>query len=276
MRLLWWVGITGFLVPGFMLAQNTGKVTAGPAELAPQQTLLEGQQSVPTSAVVSQFATGTDENEGDGKVAAAVEKKQPVRTGAGEEKPRPDVVTGNASSVVEKLNKAVLEVMRRADELGYKGRFRLLSPVIREVYDFRSISRHVLADYWKQLDKEQKQQFILKMTEYGISEYAGQFDGYEGEKFVILSEEPFRKRYRVVKARLEVPKGDDVAFVYILRQTKEGWKIVDVRYDGVSDLALKRGQFAEILEKGGFERLIAKLDEKIADYARGKKRKKKS
>ncbi len=278
-----WVGLAGALLPGLLLAQ-------GEAETAPAKTGAAQQ-------ILPQFRAQTDMNEtAPAPVAggretvreaeATAESESMNSAGAGAEPVRGagaqvaqsekggsngEAVPGNAAPVVEKLNKVVLEAMRRAGELGYRGRYELLAPVIREVYDFKAISRHVLGAYWKKLGDEQKRQFIQKMTEYGTSEYAAQFDDYDGEQFHILSEAPFRKRYRVVKARLEVPKGEDVEFVYILRQTREGWKIIDVRYDGVSDLALKRGQFAEILESGGFEKLISRLDEKIAEYASGKK-----
>lgn len=177
-----------------------------------------------------------------------------------------------AADVVESLNGALLEAMRRAGELGYKGRYRLLEPVVRRVYDFEAISRHVLGGHWKSLTPQQRKRFIAKMSEYGIASYAAQFDAYGGERFRILAEEPFRQRFRVVKALLDTPNGEDVEFLYILRHTPEGWKIIDVRYDGVSDLALKRGQFARILSDEGFDGLLARLDKKISNYARGDKR----
>ncbi len=174
-----------------------------------------------------------------------------------------------ATEVVAKLNRTLLEAMRRAKELGYPGRYRLLEPVVKEVYDFVSISRYVLGSHWKQLSPEEKKTFIQKMTEFGIAAYAAEFNDYSGEQFKILSEEPFRERLKVVKAVLEVPKEPSVQFVYILKPADGGWKIIDVRYDGVSDLALKRAQFSDILAKEGFQALLSKLDERIANYAKG-------
>ncbi len=179
-----------------------------------------------------------------------------------------------ATPVVEKLNNTLLEVMKRGKELGYQGRYAFLAPVVKEVYDFKAISKYVLGKHWNTLSLEQKQNFIEKLTEYGIAAYASQFSDYAGEQFKILSEEPFRNRFRVVKSILEVPEDEDVNFVYILRKAGDSWKIIDVRYDGVSDLALKRSQFTEILGKEGFEGLLTKLDEKIANYARGKNKSK--
>ncbi len=191
-------------------------------------------------------------------------RKPAVEVSAKSESP----AQSEATPIIEKLNRTLLEAMKRAGELGYQGRYRLLEPVVREAFDFRAISRYVLGSHWKRLSPEQQELFVEKMTRYGIATYAAQFDDYGGERFEILSEKPFRERFRVVKSKLRSPKEEDVEFVYILRRTGDGWKIVDVRYDGISDLALKRGQFSEILEKEGFEALLSKLDEKIADYAK--------
>ncbi len=181
-----------------------------------------------------------------------------------------------ATPVIERLNQALLTAMRQGKTLGYEGRYRLLEPVLGEVYDFRAISRYVLSSYWKQLDEAQKRELVDRMRRYGIAAYAAQFDDYGGERFEITGEKPFRNRFRIVQVVMRAPKGDDTHFTYILHRTRSGWKIIDVRYDGVSDLALKRSQFAKILKDEGFEALLAKLDEKIAAYAREKKKEAKS
>lgn len=254
MRLIRWLGILGVVLPGTLSAGpvQTGSISSGEISTARQadsvgevEALKKPESSSPLTPVAEPW----------GQLAQA-EQAASSRV--------------EATAVVAKLNQTLLEVMRRAKELEYAGRYRLLEPVVKRVYDFGSISRYVLGPHWKQLSAEEKKVFIQKMTEFGIAAYAAEFNDYAGEQFKILSEEPFRTRMRVVKAVLEVPKEEDVQFVYILRPAADGWKIIDVRYDGVSDLALKRAQFSDILAKEGFERLLSKLDERIANYAKGK------
>ncbi len=245
-------------------------VSAEPAESEVQKPSVEGVQSETTESL-------------DGAQTPAQEKSQTTKQQVTPENNGQSATQNNekvastevqATPVVEKLNNTLLEVMKRGKELGYQGRYAFLAPVVKEVYDFKAISKYVLGKHWNTLSLEQKQNFIEKLTEYGIAAYASQFSDYAGEQFKILSEEPFRNRFRVVKSILEVPEDEDVNFVYILRKAGDSWKIIDVRYDGVSDLALKRSQFTEILGKEGFEGLLTKLDEKIANYARGKNKSK--
>jgi phospholipid transport system substrate-binding protein len=49
-----------------------------------------------------------------------------------------------------------------------------------------------------------------------------------------------------------------------LRETKDGWRIINIMANGVSDLALKRVEYRSILERDGFPALIDMLKKKIA------------
>ena len=50
------------------------------------------------------------------------------------------------------------------------------------------------------------------------------------------------------------------------------WRIVNIIVNGVSDLALKRAEYNSLLEREGFQALIAKLEEQIRGYAEGSKK----
>jgi phospholipid transport system substrate-binding protein len=58
-----------------------------------------------------------------------------------------------------------------------------------------------------------------------------------------------------------------VKFDYQMKKKDEGWQIINIIADGVSDLALKRSEYTSILSRDGFDVLIAKITEKIDNYA---------
>jgi phospholipid transport system substrate-binding protein len=66
-------------------------------------------------------------------------------------------------------------------------------------------------------------------------------------------------RTRIIKGKDEVARLD-----YVLRETKDGWRIINIIANGVSDLALKRVEYRSILERDGFPALIDMLKKKIA------------
>ncbi|MBU2790595.1 MAG: ABC transporter substrate-binding protein [Acidithiobacillus caldus] len=45
----------------------------------------------------------------------------------------------------------------------------------------------------------------------------------------------------------------------LMRDPNHSWQIVNVVADGVSDLSLKRGEYAAEFAKGGFPRLVTKM-----------------
>jgi phospholipid transport system substrate-binding protein len=61
-----------------------------------------------------------------------------------------------------------------------------------------------------------------------------------------------------------VPKSDDVIFNYRVKQSEDGWQIIDIYLKGtVSELALRRSDFSTTLKKDGFGELSAAIDRKI-------------
>jgi phospholipid transport system substrate-binding protein len=45
------------------------------------------------------------------------------------------------------------------------------------------------------------------------------------------------------------------------------WQIINIIVDGISDLALKKAQYTSVIDREGFDSLLNKLTQKIADYA---------
>jgi phospholipid transport system substrate-binding protein len=175
------------------------------------------------------------------------------------------------SQVIEQLNGVLLEVMKNADALGYQGRYDRLQPVIERTHDLPFLAKFSLGGYWNKLSAELQSQWVEKFTDYSIATYAARFDGYSGEAFEVVSEQPWKRSKMVVKSMLILPDEDNIEFEYILSRGDSGqWRIINVLVDGVSDLALKRAEYSNILSKEGFDALLNELSEKTSDYAKGK------
>lgn len=169
---------------------------------------------------------------------------------------------------VDKLNATLIEVMKEATRLGYEGRYRKLAPVVKEAFQFDVIARSVLGKYWNTLAPAQRDAFVAKLTDLSIATYAAQFNAYDGQSFRYEGTESARAERSIVRYTLLVPKGEPVRFDYIVSPDGARWRIVNIIADGISDLALKRAQYTSIMEREGFDSLLAKLSQKIADYAR--------
>ena len=173
-----------------------------------------------------------------------------------------------AKQTVDKLNTVIIEAMKNAKQLGYKGRYAKLDPVIKETHDFVAIAQIALGSHWKALNDEQKKAFIDKLTELSIATYAAQFNGYSGESFKYDSEQAMRSNRITLHYQLVAPNEKPVVFEYVLGQSNGQWAIINIVVDGISDLALKKAQYTSLIEREGFDNLLNKLTQKITDYAK--------
>ncbi|MGH8550973.1 MAG: ABC transporter substrate-binding protein [Methylococcales bacterium] len=175
---------------------------------------------------------------------------------------------GQASQVIESLNSALLDVMKNAAALGYRGRFEKLARVIDSTHDLEYIARFSIGrKNWESLSDEQRKRFVDRFREYSVATYANRFNGYSGENFRVTGEQSAKRGQVQVTSLLEIPGEETVDFLYLLLPDNGTLKIVNIIVQGVSDLALKRAEFMSLLGDKGFDALLAHLAEKTAEYA---------
>jgi len=175
--------------------------------------------------------------------------------------------TEKPAVVIQHFHTALLAVMQQADRLGFQGRYAKLEPEIRHTYDLPLVARLSIGRGWRHLSAGQRQQFVDVFSRLVIATYANRFDGYSGEIFNHVSEQPLSHHRIVIHTLLVRPDDDAVQLDYILRQSHHRqWRVINVIADGVSDLALKRADYASVLKAQGFHALINKLKVKIAQY----------
>jgi phospholipid transport system substrate-binding protein len=171
------------------------------------------------------------------------------------------------TAVVEHFQDILIEVMKNAQQWGYEGRYERLAPVVRQTHDLPIITRVAVGRYWRQFTEEQRASLVDTFSELSIATYAFRFDSYSDQTFKTLSEERIHNNEAVVQTLFIESDGDTRRFDYMLRRADENWRIVNIIVDGVSDLALKRAEYTSILRREGFDSLITKLEEKIAQYS---------
>lgn len=70
----------------------------------------------------------------------------------------------------------------------------------------------------------------------------------------------------MVDTRLNRPNDPAVPITYVMMQTDGQWQIIDVLLDrSISELAVRRSEYNQILRTGGPERLAEVLEEKAAE-----------
>lgn len=172
------------------------------------------------------------------------------------------------SQVVETLHATLLEVMKDATALGYQGREAKLTPVLKEILDIPFMAEKSVGRHWKTTGEEERARLLETFTRFTIANYAGRFEGYSGQQFETLREEPSLRGTVLVHSRLVEKGADPVQLNYRLRQVDGSWKVIDIYLNGtVSEIALRRSEYSSLIRREGFDALLAALDEKIAELA---------
>ena len=166
-----------------------------------------------------------------------------------------------AASRITSFYGSLLDTMKQAKQLGVKGRYDKLSPVLAKTYDLTSMSKLAVGPSWSALTPQQQAAIINAFTRMTIATYASRFDGFSGEQFQILETSDRTNGDKIVKTQIVKSDGGTVPLNYLMRKSGADWKIVDIYLDGtISELANRRAEFGAILKSGGPDALVVSLN----------------
>ena len=82
-----------------------------------------------------------------------------------------------AATRVDNFYAALLDTMKQAKQLGVKGRYDKLAPVLSNTYDLPLMSRIAIGQNWAALSPAEQQRIIAAFTRMTAATYASRFDG---------------------------------------------------------------------------------------------------
>ena len=173
--------------------------------------------------------------------------------------------SADARVPVETFHDALLGAMKRAGSTAYPERQALIRTAVEKTFAMDVVTRLVVGRKWRTLEPGQRTAMADAFLRYTVASYAARFDGYAGERFETDETEPMERGRFTVRSRLITGDGEEVSFDYVVQPDGEGWRIVNVVANGVSELALKRKEYAAVLREGGIEELLRRLESVIAD-----------
>lgn len=162
---------------------------------------------------------------------------------------------------VDNLYAALLETMKQAKQLGVKGRYDKLSPILRKAYDLPLMARIAVGKHWDAMSAGERESVVAAFTRMTTATYASRFDGFSGEKFEVLQTADRPNGDKIVMTRIVPSDGKAVQLNYLMRNVGGAWRIIDVYLNGtISELASRRAEFGSILKTGGPNALVSALN----------------
>lgn len=173
------------------------------------------------------------------------------------------------AAAVNKLYEVLLANMKNAAALEFEGRRKRLTPVVQDVFDLETMARVSTGAAWRNMSEDERAGVVDAFAEWTIANYASQFDEFDGERFAVTGETDAGRGNVMVNTEIQA-KTETVALNYRLRRTGDDWRIIDIYMDGaVSQLAMRRGEFAAVLGRGSVGQLIDHMRAMASKLAAG-------
>lgn len=173
---------------------------------------------------------------------------------------------GQASAVVQSFQAVLLDAMQQAKALGVKGRYDKLGPAIEAAFHLPLMAATASAPYWHDGTAAQRSRLLAAFHRMSASTVATLFDDYGGETFRVVRERKTAGPTVMVDTQVVRPEDDPIDITYVAARLRDRWWIIDlVVGGGISEVRVRRSEYARFLREGGLDRLTQALEEQ-ADH----------
>jgi phospholipid transport system substrate-binding protein len=168
-----------------------------------------------------------------------------------------ELVDQTARELAERVDRD--RALLKADQ---EALFALVDEVLLPVFDTEYAGRQVLGRHGRKATPEQRKEFVDAFYYFLLRSYAENVLKFRKDQLRILA--PRSTEYRnqqKVSVRTQMKLDDDTSLEvdYSLRNTSEGWRIFDVRIEGVSYVQTYRSQFDAEISARGIDAVIERL-----------------
>jgi len=167
------------------------------------------------------------------------------------------------TAVVRTFQSGLLSVMKAAKQLGVRGRYERLAPLLDNAFHIPLMIRIATGPYWDHADENQKTRLVAAFRRMSTSTLATLFDGWSGQVFKISGEKAGPQQTTLVETKLVEADGGTVDIAYVAKKLGGNWRLVDVVVDnGISELSVRKSEYLLLLKTKGVNGLIGALNAK--------------
>ncbi len=141
--------------------------------------------------------------------------------------------------------------------------YALIEQKVLPHFDFTRMTRLAVGRNWNQASPDQQKQLIYEFKDLLVRTYASSLSQYKDQVVQIKGTESQPDGTDAVVHSAIVPSGGQtIPIDYSMEKMSDGWKVYDIRVDGVSLVTNYRSEFADIVRRNGVDGLIKALDDK--------------
>jgi phospholipid transport system substrate-binding protein len=179
-------------------------------------------------------------------------------------------VASDMTAPIERLDAALLQVMKAGKGTSFQQRYDMLAPLITRAVDLDGILQGAVGPTWASLPPAQQAALKTAFQRYSIATYVFHFDEFTGERFDLYP--PAAAGNPVVRVKIVPGKpGDDThSLGYTMRQTPAGWQAIAVTADGsISQVVAQQEEIRSLVRSSGVDGLLARLKQKTTELSGG-------
>jgi phospholipid transport system substrate-binding protein len=174
-------------------------------------------------------------------------------------------------ALVRQISTEVIDTAKadKAIQAGDVGRIiALVDTKVMPHVNFEAMTRSAVGPQWRGATPEQRKRLQDEFKTLLVRVYAGALTQIKDQTVEVTKTLPVPGGSQVVVQTEVRGKGEPIKLDYRLDKAAEDWKIIDVNVGGIWLVTSYRSQFAQELNAGGIDGLIAKLAKRNKAAAR--------
>lgn len=162
------------------------------------------------------------------------------------------------ASQIEAFDSSLLTATRAGG-----GGARELSPVVDRVFNVPVMAQFIVGPAWAQWTPADRNAVATALRAYVVARFVHEFAG-AGQTIALVPDVQARGADRLVRTSVRTPGEDPDQINYRMRQYDGRWRVIDIYYNGVSELTTQRADAAGAIASGGARALIQRLETSTA------------
>lgn len=179
----------------------------------------------------------------------------------------------NAEQRIERAQEFIDKVARDAisfisdEDLSKEEKIKEFEKLLSANFDMETIARFSLGRYWRQASEQQLEEYTALFKKMVLQVYSKRFNEYNGQTLRVNGSQATGKRDVIVNSFIDNGDNSKILIQWRVRQTEDGFKIVDIIVEGVSMVITQRSDFASVMQRGGgnVDVLINRLRERTRE-----------
>jgi phospholipid transport system substrate-binding protein len=173
---------------------------------------------------------------------------------------------GSAQATVDELQTGMLGILKKTSGQPFEKRVEALCPVLEAKMDVKLQSAMAIGrSVWDSWSEGQRTTYVGKFKQYLCAIYASRFKNFTGQTLAVTGERAGPSGSVIVNSEVRIPQEPSIPIDYVMRKSGDTWKVSDLYLGGrISEVALRRSEFANVLRTQGFDGLMKAIETKTA------------